>query len=161
MKLETKRTTLRTFQSSDFNSLRNLMTNNEVMKHTGFEEAKPLSFIKEKLSQWEKSKDIWAVIEKENSQLIGWFMLKETFSIHPELGFMIEQSYWNKGYATEVSILLLKVAKNQLHAHKVIATINPQNYASKKVLEKIGMLETNELTDPSRSEDLIYFHINL
>ena len=46
----------------------------------------------------------------------------------------------NKGYAYEGAKAMLDFAFDELCAQEVVATIRPENYASRKVAERIGMV---------------------
>jgi len=81
-----------------------------------------------------------AVIAKASGELIGhmpfhpWFA-PETF----EIGWAFHRAHQKKGYATEAARALLAHAFGALNAHRVIATCQPENTASWRVAEKIGM----------------------
>ncbi|GEM_PF-835040 len=143
--LETKRTYLRPFLPSDLDSLLPMLLSDDVMKYTGFKKAQTETSSKELLEKWIKDPGVFAAIKKENNNdiFIGWFMLKNTVSeIYPEIGFMLEQGHWNKGYTTEIARGLLHYAQSELKVPKVIASTNLENEASIRVLKKIGMIES-------------------
>jgi RimJ/RimL family protein N-acetyltransferase len=81
----------------------------------------------------------------ETGEPIGWFHLRperqEPFDL--ELGYRLKKSAWGKGYATEGSLALLGVARSQ-GAPSVIATTDVLNLRSRRVMEKIGMIYTND-----------------
>ena len=52
---------------------------------------------------------------------------------------MLGHRYWDRGYATEVELTLTDAAFQQLRAERVISTVDVNNRASIRVLEKIGM----------------------
>jgi [ribosomal protein S5]-alanine N-acetyltransferase len=73
--------------------------------------------------------------------LRGWVTLT---LIHPEIreyeiGWAVQPQDWSKGFATEAAAMLLKVAFSRLNAHRVIALCQPENGASARVMEKLGM----------------------
>ncbi len=57
-----------------------------------------------------------------------------------EIGFMLKRSVWGKGYATEATKRLLKFAFEETPLEELVATIDPQNTASRRVLEKCGLV---------------------
>jgi RimJ/RimL family protein N-acetyltransferase len=64
--------------------------------------------------------------------------------IHPdireyEIGWTVQRQDWGKGYATEAAQALLRLAFTRLNAHRVIALCQPENGASLRVMEKLGM----------------------
>ena len=64
-----------------------------------------------------------------------------------DLGYSIVPSYQGKGYATEMGKAMADWGLSQLNAKQVIATCNPDNFASIRVLEKIGFNITQKTKD--------------
>ena len=56
-----------------------------------------------------------------------------------DLGYMLGIENWGKGYATEIALALVDAAFFDLRADRVISTVDVNNGASIRVLEKIGM----------------------
>jgi RimJ/RimL family protein N-acetyltransferase len=56
-----------------------------------------------------------------------------------DLGYMLESRAWGQGYATEIAAALLDAAFIELRVDRVISTVDVNNGASIRVLEKIGM----------------------
>ena len=56
-----------------------------------------------------------------------------------DLGYMLGHSHWGRGYATEAALALTDAAFSHLRAERVISTVDINNKASIRVLEKIGM----------------------
>ena len=56
-----------------------------------------------------------------------------------EIGYFLKRSAWGRGYATEVCKRLLQFAFQEVSLNEVVASIDENNVASKKVLEKSGM----------------------
>lgn len=49
------------------------------------------------------------------------------------------KEHWNKGYATEASLGLLKYGFETMGLSKIVPSAHTENFASRKVIEKIGM----------------------
>lgn len=56
-----------------------------------------------------------------------------------ELGYWIGAPFWGRGFATEAARALLSYAFEQLGLQRVEASYLPENEASGKVLEKLGL----------------------
>jgi RimJ/RimL family protein N-acetyltransferase len=56
-----------------------------------------------------------------------------------EIGWVLGARHQRQGYATEAARSLLAYAFEALGCHRVIATCQPQNVASWRVMEKLGM----------------------
>ena len=57
-----------------------------------------------------------------------------------EIGYILRKSAWGKGFATEACRRLLKFAFEETPLEEVVATIDEDNTASRKVLEKSGLI---------------------
>jgi RimJ/RimL family protein N-acetyltransferase len=58
-----------------------------------------------------------------------------------EIGYFLKQSAWGRGYATEVCKRLLQFAFQDVPLNEVVASLDEDNVASKKVLEKSGPID--------------------
>ena len=56
-----------------------------------------------------------------------------------EVGYHVRSDLQGQGYATEAAIACRDYARDQLEAKELIAIIHPENRASERVAEKIGM----------------------
>jgi ribosomal-protein-alanine N-acetyltransferase len=80
-----------------------------------------------------------AITEINSGVLIGACDLSLIETRVTDLGYMLGHPYWGQGYATEVAQTLIDAAFEQLRAERVISTVDVNNRASIRVLEKIGM----------------------
>jgi RimJ/RimL family protein N-acetyltransferase len=80
-----------------------------------------------------------AVQEHASGRLIGACDLSLIESGVVDLGYMLGHADWGKGYATELALALTDAAFFDLRADRVISTVDVNNEASMRVLEKIGM----------------------
>ena len=60
-------------------------------------------------------------------------------------GYWILPEYWGQGFATEAVTTLLQYGYNKLKLDKIVATVFPQNTASVRVLEKVGLVFEKEV----------------
>ena len=56
-----------------------------------------------------------------------------------EFGWYLRPDQWGRGYATETSGLLLRFGFEGLNRQRMYATADPENLASRRVLEKSGL----------------------
>lgn len=56
-----------------------------------------------------------------------------------EIGYIVDPAYAGRGFATEASSALLRLAFDQFGMHRVIGRVEPRNTGSVRVLEKLGM----------------------
>jgi len=86
--------------------------------------------------------EFWAVCLKEGQKLIGnlYFERQQPECFRTwEIGYVFNPLYWGEGYATESSNCLLQYAFLKLDAHRVTAFCDPENTASWRLLERLGM----------------------
>ena len=57
----------------------------------------------------------------------------------PEVGYRYLKEYWGRGIGTEAAKACVEFARADLKIKKLIALIIPENIASIKVAEKLGM----------------------
>ena len=56
-----------------------------------------------------------------------------------EIGYILRQSAWGKGYATEACARLLRFAFEESPLTEIVATFDDENTVSQRVLEKCGL----------------------
>lgn len=87
---------------------------------------------------------------KENDRLAGIILLKAlpfgdgSFSEHIEIGWHLAESDWGKGVATEAAGRVMQYGFEQLKLPAVWAVATTDNYASHRVMERIGLRFTEE-----------------
>lgn len=81
-----------------------------------------------------------AVIERASGQLVGHIDFHPWFghATH-EIGWAIAADRQGRGYATEAARAMIDFAFAALRCHRMIATCQPQNVASWRVMERLGM----------------------
>ncbi len=55
-----------------------------------------------------------------------------------EIGYLLKEAFWGKGYGTMICMKLLSLAEKGWPTVDVIGIIDPENVASKKLLENFG-----------------------
>jgi ribosomal-protein-alanine N-acetyltransferase len=102
---------------------------------------------------------VWAVIYKKNQKLIGHCGLKfleNTSEI--QVGYLLLKSYWGKGLGTEAATATLKYGFETAKIEKIVAIAKPENIASRRVMEKVGM--KYEKDDYYYDNDVVYYSIS-
>jgi RimJ/RimL family protein N-acetyltransferase len=83
----------------------------------------------------------FAAVRNDTGRLIGDGGLEirsERFR-QGEISYIVHPNYWGQGYATEIARMLLRFGFENLNLHRIMATCDPRNVASVRVLEKAGM----------------------
>ncbi|MCH2215878.1 MAG: GNAT family N-acetyltransferase [Flavobacteriales bacterium] len=140
---ETPRLLLREFEISDAEALLRLNSNEEVLRYTGdiaFETVQDARNFLENYNEYERNGfGRWAVVLKDSGSFIGWCGLKKNEEGYVDLGFRFFQEEWGKGYATEAAEASLSFGFKKLGLKEIIGRVAPENKASLRVLEKLGM----------------------
>jgi RimJ/RimL family protein N-acetyltransferase len=93
------------------------------------------------LAHWKiRGFGLWAAEEKATGALVGRIgvMRRERWR-NPELAWLVARGRWGEGLATEGARAALAHAFTAIGAHRVISVIAPENAASIRVAEKLGL----------------------
>jgi ribosomal-protein-alanine N-acetyltransferase len=143
--VRTARLSLREFVATDFAAVHAYSSDPRVTRYLFFgprDEDSTAEYLEELLaSQREHPRTRFelAVEEIASGKLIGACDLSVIESNVVDLGYMLSVEQWGKGYATEIALALVDAAFFDLRALRVISTVDVNNAASIRVLEKIGM----------------------
>ncbi|MCV9934808.1 GNAT family N-acetyltransferase [Boseaceae bacterium BT-24-1] len=89
----------------------------------------------------------YAVFATEDGRFIGrGGLLYVEHSGEVEVNYMLDPSTWGRGYAQELAAKCLDIGFARMSLGKIIATTNPDNAPSRRVLEKLGFAMTGEKT---------------
>jgi len=138
--LKSSRLILRKFNPRDSNDLIELdLSSRKIGKINNTKNAK--IWIKNSIYDNKEGFYLAVVLKQENKVIgyaelchLGWFHQKEA----GEICYHISKKYRGKGYATEASRLLISYCFNKLKFRKIYADTDPDNFASQKVLKKLG-----------------------
>lgn len=92
------------------------------------------------LKNFIKSDDVWVVELKDLKKVIGTISLTiksytDLINDVYELGYAINNNYWNNGYASEAAKAVINYAFKDLKASKLICAHDESNLASQKIIE--------------------------
>ncbi len=144
--LETERLLLRQIHKDDYEALFRMNSDPIVMKYVGDGSTRNHEQMGKELEMLishyirKPGLGIWATTLKNANVFVGASGLvyyDNTTEI--EIGYRFLKEHWNKGYATEASLGLLKYGFETLNLNKIVSSAHPDNRASRRVMEKIGM----------------------
>lgn len=134
---------LRMFAPDDLDALAHIFSNPEVMRYLG--DGQPLPRAESERALWSIIRHWethgfgrWAVVHKEHNRLIGYCGIRSLFGV-AELVYLLDRPYWGAGLATELARACLRFGFLEQNFDPIIAVVKPPNFASRHVLEKIGM----------------------
>lgn len=77
---------------------------------------------------------------KNEKKLIGTIDLRvDMKKSKAELGYVLNQAYFKKGYVTEAALKLLELAFETLELEKVVSSCDARNTPSEAVMKRLGM----------------------
>lgn len=145
--LETERLFLREFELRDEADVHEYASDAVVTQYVDWE-PNAAKATRKKLAQrvseqriWSRDEVILAIELRREAKVIGTlrFGLTNRELGLADVGFVLNRSYWNQGYATEATHAVLDKALSGLRLHRIVATCDTRNIASARVLEKVGM----------------------
>jgi len=138
--IETQRLRVRSFQHNDWQAVYDYTSDPAVMVYIPegpFTPSQAKAFVADNMGGHARAV---AVLLKTANLLIGHLVFHPWFAPQTyEIGWVFHRAYHSQGYATEAAVALLHYGFDALHLHRIIATCQPQNVASWRVMEKLGM----------------------
>ena len=143
--LTTKRLTLRPFAPEDTEPLFHILQGKDALRYFPNATPPPLerveNLIARQLEHWDAHGYGWWAVERQSQTgLIGWSglqFLPETSET--EIGYLLGLDHWGQGYATEAAQAGVTYGFETLGLERIIGLAHPENLASRRVLEKLGM----------------------
>jgi [ribosomal protein S5]-alanine N-acetyltransferase len=105
-------------------------------------EAEVLDGLRTKIEHWDRHGfGLWLLRDRSTGEMIGRGGLQYTFVggfSEVEVGWAIVPERWGQGLATELALLSVAVAFDDLNLQEIVAFTQPSNIASRRVMEKAG-----------------------
>ena len=167
MILETDRLYLRQMQQEDFGALCKMLQDEEVMHayEGAFSDEEVQTWLSRQFERYNSGNlGLWAVILKENDEMIGQCGLtmqdcngREVL----EIGYLFQKAYWHKGYATEAAMACKKYAFEKLNADEVFSIVRDTNIASQNVAIRNSMSISDQFVKHYRGIDMPHFAFSI
>jgi RimJ/RimL family protein N-acetyltransferase len=104
------------------------------------------------------SKSLWLVVRNEAGERVGMCGLVDREGLdHHDIGYAYLARYSGRGYATEAARVVLAHAREVLGHETIVAITAPDNTASQRVLEKIGLRFVQMINLPGYEEPSAFF----
>jgi [ribosomal protein S5]-alanine N-acetyltransferase len=144
--LETERLRLRAFTEADAPDVKALAGAREVASTTlnvphPYEDGMAEAWIGTHAPGYAAGEQAtFAVTLKDRDTLVGAIGLTVVPDhVRAELGYWIGVPYWNRGYASEAAVAMLRFGFDELQLNRIYAVHLVRNPASGRVMEKAGM----------------------
>lgn len=144
--LETERLVLRRLQTDDAEFIVELLNQPSFLRYIGDKEVRNIAdavqYIQTgPLASYERfGFGLYLVELKENGESIGMCgLLKRDSLPDVDVGFAFLSSFWSQGYAFESAAAVMNYGREVLGLRRIVAITSPDNNASIRLLEKIGL----------------------
>jgi RimJ/RimL family protein N-acetyltransferase len=142
--LETERLLVREFVEDDAEAFYAFNSDPEVMRYTGEPLSTSVGAVRELIRTYPDYRahgyGRWAVVYKPDDRVIGFNGLKYLDDLcETDLGYRLHTEYWGRGIATESSMAIVRYGFDVLELDRIIGLTLPENTASIRVLQKVGM----------------------
>jgi len=149
--------TLRAMAESDAGNLLKIFEDAEAMKYYSSTKSEQDT---RRWIQWMKQHyqtygiSMWIAEDKQKGEFLGqcgMVLQKVDGKVDPELGYLFLRSRWGKGYASEAAKACLEYGLHTLKFQKIISLIDPDNFPSIKLAERIGMKKEKQVNKWDKS----------
>ena len=157
--METERLLLRPWSRADIDNLVAVFAAPGVWHYPfgrGLSQVESEQFLDRQFEHWSANGfGLWAAELKANGRLIGYIGLSVPNwlpQVLPavEVGWRLHPDYWGRGLATEGGRASVRHGFETLELDRIISIFNPDNVASGRVMEKLGMRDCLVTNDPAR-----------
>ena len=146
--MRTARLLLRPYQPEDRGDFVGLFTDPLVMEHVGGAlepEAAERMFAAILAGAHRRALAAWTA--HDESGHVGHGALLRTESDEVELGFVLRPERWGQGYGTEIARALVQLARAAHPGRPIMATVDVEHAASRRVLERAGLVLAGTIED--------------
>jgi RimJ/RimL family protein N-acetyltransferase len=135
--ITTERLIIRRFTRDDWQDLYEYLSNKNVVFYEPYDVLTEEQCKEEAINR-SNNESFWAVCLKSNKVIGNLYFEKKDFDAW-ELGYVFNEKFHNRGYATESVKALFNYAFTELGARRIIAMCSPKNEPSWKLLERMNM----------------------
>lgn len=154
---ETKRLTCRPLSAADTDEMYGVYSDADAMRWV--DDGQPIA--RGACAQWvevtlrnyaSRGYGMSVLVSRQTQTVVGFCGL-----VHPdsqpeaEIKYALYRQFWGLGLATEAVVAMLDYGRHKLQLHEIIATVAPENVASRRVLLKAGMQAVADRHNPDGS----------
>jgi ribosomal-protein-alanine N-acetyltransferase len=160
-RFDTQRLHAECLRATDYGDLYRMNQNLRVMETIGGlrSEDTTREYLRKNLEHWDRyGFGVWMLRSKADRMFVGRSALRHANvdgHDETEIGYALMPEYWGLGLATEISRAMLELAFGRLNLAEVVAFISPSNFASRRVMEKVGGIYERDIVHAGLS-DVLY-----
>jgi len=143
--IKTDRLVLRMFDESDTEDLTTILKGEGMLQYFPPKPEPSVELAQKMITgiceHWDSyGYGLWAVELGETGQLLGRVGLQYLLDTDEvEVDFILDRKAWGRGYATEGGRVSIEHGFAELEVDEIVGIVHPDNVASRRVLQKIGM----------------------
>ena len=142
--IETQRLVLRDMRRADVDGLHRIFSDPLLMRFWPvFERVDTEDWVEESLRRYARDGfGMWTLTLRGSDEAVGdcGMILHEVDgAMETGIGWHLRRDLWGRGLATEAALASRDYAFERMGVRRLVATIHPDNLASRRVAEKIGM----------------------
>lgn len=159
---ETDRLIVRHLCAGDLDEMYAVCGDPDIMRYVG--DGKPLSLERTRdwIAQSQRNYErlgfgCAAVIDKATHRFIGYCgLIFNSDGKEVEIIYTLKKQYWGKGLASEVAAAMIEFGFTRCGLKNIIATIDPANHASLRIIKKLGMTHRENRIDEYGLPEAVY-----
>lgn len=158
--LETNRLQLKEMNLSDMKALSSMLQDKNVMYayEGAFNDEETMAWMQKQIQRYkEYGFGLWGMFLKDTGEMIGQcgITMQEYKDMQvPEIGYLLANRYWHRGYAIEAATACRKYGFNMLHFNELYSIIRDTNIASQNVAVRNGMKLIDTIVKHYRGIDM-------
>ena len=144
--VETERLTLREFTADDAAFILELLNEPAFIQNIADRGVRTLDDARDYIENGPRASyarngfGLWRVGLKESDEPVGMCgLIRRDVLEDVDIGYAILERHWGRGYAYEAAAAVLNYGHNVLNIKRIIAITAPDNIASSRLLEKLGL----------------------
>jgi len=99
----------------------------------------PMEFLEQCAARWDSGDEYaWIITVKPDDRAIGSISVRVRGHA-ADFGYILNRNVWRRGYATEAARAVVTWTESLSSVYRVWATCDCENFASVRVLEKVGL----------------------
>lgn len=148
--LTTARLALRRLTADDLDLLHRLESDPRVMQYVGGPQTREqvVAMLRDRVLAYYDAHPglgVWATLERSTGECVGIHNLNHIRGEpHVQVGYILFAEAWGRGYATEMTVALLRYGFTDLGLPQIVGIVDRPHLASQHVLLKAGLRRNGE-----------------
>ncbi|HEY7609725.1 MAG TPA: GNAT family protein [Alphaproteobacteria bacterium] len=136
----TARLRLRPLEPRDAKALHVCFGDPEAMRFWDSAPSRDVAQTKARIGRNTTRHAAWAILSSDGKRFLGMinYHQRQVWNRRLEVGYILARPHWRQGFMHEAMVTFLDYCFGALESHRVEAIIEPENAASRGLVEKLG-----------------------